>query len=63
VPDLRGYAAANDLIGQTDDEVHAELGDKFPKANLPLDRLHRCAGRFVISHDHFSPRNYVNGAD
>ena len=31
VPDLRGFAAANGLIGKRDDEVRAEMGDKFPK--------------------------------
>jgi hypothetical protein len=31
VPDLQGFAAANGHIGKTDDEVRAELGDKFPK--------------------------------
>src|SRR5271166_6900292 len=31
VPDLRGFAAANGLIGRLDDEVRAEMGDKFPK--------------------------------
>jgi predicted PolB exonuclease-like 3'-5' exonuclease len=31
VPDLRGFAAANDLVGKTDDEVREALGDKFPK--------------------------------
>ena len=31
VPDLRGFAAANGLIGKLDDEVRAEMGDKFPK--------------------------------
>jgi 3'-5' exonuclease len=31
VPDLRGFAAANGLIGKPDDEVRAEMGDKFPK--------------------------------
>src|SRR5215467_4812303 len=31
VPDLRGFAAANGHIGKSDDEVRAELGDKFPK--------------------------------
>ena len=31
VPDLRGFAAANVLTGRQDDEVRAELGDKFPK--------------------------------
>jgi hypothetical protein len=31
VPDLKGYAAANGHAGKSDDEVRAELGDKFPK--------------------------------
>ena len=31
VPDLRGFAAANGLTGKLDDEVRAEMGEKFPK--------------------------------
>jgi len=31
VPDLRGFAAANGHEGKSDDEIRAELGDKFPK--------------------------------
>jgi 3'-5' exonuclease len=31
VPDLRGFAAANGLIGKLDGAVRAEMGDKFPK--------------------------------
>ena len=31
VPDLAGFAAANGHDGKTDDEIRAELGDKFPK--------------------------------
>jgi 3'-5' exonuclease len=31
VPDLRGFAAANGLFERLDDEVRAEMGDKFPK--------------------------------
>ena len=31
VPDLRGFAAANDLDGKTDDEIREAMGDKFPK--------------------------------
>ena len=31
VPDLRGFAAANKLVGKTDDEVREAIGDKFPK--------------------------------
>lgn len=29
VPDLRGFAAANDLVGRTDDEVREAIGDKW----------------------------------
>jgi hypothetical protein len=28
---LKGFAAANGHDGKTDDEIRAELGDKFPK--------------------------------
>src|SRR5215472_2341528 len=31
VPDLKGFAAANGHAGKSEDEVRAELGDKFPK--------------------------------
>jgi 3'-5' exonuclease len=31
VPDLAGFAAANGYDGKSDDEIRAELGDKFPK--------------------------------
>jgi 3'-5' exonuclease len=31
VPDLGGFAAANDLVGKTDADIRAELGNKFPK--------------------------------
>jgi 3'-5' exonuclease len=31
VLDLKGFAAANDLVGKTDDEIRAAHGDKFPK--------------------------------
>jgi len=31
VPDLGGFAAANDLVGKSDVEVCEAIGDKFPK--------------------------------
>ena len=31
VPDLGGFAAANDLVGRSDVEVRETIGDKFPK--------------------------------
>jgi hypothetical protein len=32
MPDLKGFAAANGHDGKTDDEIRAELGEKFSKA-------------------------------
>ena len=31
MPNLKGFAAANDLEGKSDDEIRAAMGDKFPK--------------------------------
>ena len=31
VPDLSGFAAANSLVGKTDEEIREAIGDKFPK--------------------------------
>ena len=31
VPDLKGFAAANGHDGKTDDQIRAELGERFPK--------------------------------
>src|SRR5215831_16364390 len=31
VPDLAGFAIANDLLGKPDADVRAELGNRFPK--------------------------------
>jgi 3'-5' exonuclease len=31
VPDLGGFAAANDLVGRTDADIRAVLGNRFPK--------------------------------
>jgi hypothetical protein len=31
VPDLGGFAAANDLVGKSDVEVREAIGDKFSK--------------------------------
>ena len=31
VPDLAGFATANDLVGRSDAEVREAIGDKFPK--------------------------------
>lgn len=31
VPDLQGFAAANGLVGKTNDEIREAIGDKFPK--------------------------------
>jgi predicted PolB exonuclease-like 3'-5' exonuclease len=31
VPDLQGFAVANDLVGKTDEEIREAIADKFPK--------------------------------
>jgi 3'-5' exonuclease len=31
VPDVNGFAAANDLVGKTDAQIREAIGDKFPK--------------------------------
>ena len=31
VPDLAGFAAANDLVGKSDAEIREAIGEKFPK--------------------------------
>jgi predicted PolB exonuclease-like 3'-5' exonuclease len=31
IPDLQGFAAANDLDGKSDNEIREAMGDKFPK--------------------------------
>jgi 3'-5' exonuclease len=31
VPDLAGFAAANNLVGQTDAHIRSALGNRFPK--------------------------------
>jgi 3'-5' exonuclease len=31
VPDLRGFAASNDLVGKSDEQVREAIGDEFPK--------------------------------
>ena len=36
VPDLAGYAAANGHDGKSDDEIRAELGEKFPRSIISI---------------------------
>ncbi len=48
VPDLRGYAAANGLIGKSDHEVREALGNKFPKH---LYHSIACIGALVAHRD------------
>jgi hypothetical protein len=35
VPDLGGFAAANDLVGKSDVEIREAIGEKFPKFEIP----------------------------
>jgi 3'-5' exonuclease len=48
VPDLRGFAAANDLEGKSDDEIRAAMGDKFPKH---LYHSIACIGALIAHRD------------
>ena len=52
VPDLRGFAAANDLVGKTDAEIREVLGNKFPKH---IYHSILCIGALVAhrEHDHW----------
>ena len=45
VPDLVAAARLHGMVGSTDTDVRAELGDKFPKLILHKDRLHRRGDR------------------
>jgi hypothetical protein len=31
IPDVSGFAAANDMVGKTDEDVRSAMGDRFPK--------------------------------
>jgi 3'-5' exonuclease len=48
VPDISGFAAANDLLGKTADEVRAAIGDKFPKH---IYHSIICIGALIAHHD------------
>ncbi len=45
VPDLTGFAAANDLVGKSDVEVPRGDWRQVSEAHLPLDRVHRRSHR------------------
>jgi hypothetical protein len=48
VPDLGGFAAANDLVGKPDADVRAELGNKSPKH---IYHTIVCIGALVDHHE------------
>ena len=48
VPDFRGFAAANNLDGKSDDEIRAEMGDKFPEH---IYHSIACIGALIAHHD------------
>jgi predicted PolB exonuclease-like 3'-5' exonuclease len=52
IPDLRGYAAANGLVGRTDDDIRAAMGDKFPKH---IYHSIVCIGALVARRDNGGP--------
>lgn len=48
IPDISGFAAANDLLGKTAEEVRAAMGDKFPKH---IYHSIICIGALIARHD------------
>ena len=48
VPDIRGFAAANGHDGKFDEEVRAEMWDKFPKH---IYHSIVCIGALIAHHD------------
>ena len=48
VPDISGFAAANNLFGKTAAQVRAEMGDKFPKH---IYHSIACIGALIAHHD------------
>src|ERR1039458_3880319 len=49
VPDLRGFAAANALDGESDDDIRTAIGDKFPKH---IYHSIICIGALVAHREH-----------
>src|SRR6478736_2597499 len=48
VPDLGGFAAANDLVGKSDAEVREAIGEKFPKH---IYHSIVCIGALIAHHE------------
>jgi len=48
VPDLCGFAAANDLEGKSDDQIREAMGDKFPKH---IYHSIVCIGALIAHHE------------
>ena len=49
VPDLHGFAAANDLVGKSDAEIREAMGEKFPKH---IYHSIVCIGALVAHQEH-----------
>ncbi|MGO8924554.1 MAG: hypothetical protein ACLQF4_16640 [Xanthobacteraceae bacterium] len=48
IPDISGFAAANDLFGKSPDEVRGAMGDKFPK-HIYHEII--CIGALIAHHE------------
>ena len=48
IPDISGFAAANNLFDKTAAEVRAAMGDKFPKH---IYHSIACIGALIAHHD------------
>jgi len=57
VPDLGGFAAANDLVGRSDAEVREAIGDKSPK-HIYVRRGNTARARTVSVSRHAEPSQH-----
>ena len=55
VPDLGGFAAANDLVGKSDVEIREAIGDRFPKSRR-VSAIGRISSRLDLT-----PKGRLNG--
>lgn len=51
VPDLKGFAAANDCAGKADDEIRAAMGEKFPKFPKHVYHSIVCIGALIAQQE------------
>jgi hypothetical protein len=75
VPDLKGFGAANNCAGKTDDEIRAAMSEKFSKFPKHIYHSIVCIGALVARQDNTcwvvdavgadgrGDRRYIKGSD